>query len=1631
MLKGIKISKIAFIISFFSLFFFGLVTNVEAYCYCSGSSKVCYSGCEAYTNIRTCTTGCPGGLYCYDTNGTSLGVYCCDYKTTTNCSCGCSGGSCNTCCTPSTSCNCSPLSSSSTSYGSKTVTCSNGCGGTASSTCWCTGNCTPQSCPSGTSESGTHGTYATYTCTNECNKSNSRTCKCISACTPTSCPTGTTETNTGDSYSSYSCTNMCSESQTRNCYCSICTPPSCSSSGYSDTDLGCGQVSSALTPSCRNGQGAPDQLSKCDITYRTCYLPKYSITVNGNGGTCSPTSQSKCSGTASSAVTCSRSGYTFSGFTITSGSCSSFDSSTGVCSSVTQPITIQANWTVNLYPVTVITVEGNGGTCTPGTHTVPRGSPSQAQTCTRQGYTFSGFTITSGSCGGTFNSSTGVCSSVTQSITIKANWSINSYLVTVDAGGGTCSPGSHYVNYGNSSSAQTCSRAGYTCGFTITSGSCSSFDSSTGVCSSVTQPITIQANWTVNLYPVAEITVEGNGGTCTPGTHTVPSGSPSQAQTCTRQGYIFSGFTITSGSCSSFNTSTGVCSSTHTMTIKANWSINSYLVSVNGNGGTCSPGSHYVNSGSASSAQTCSRTGYTFSGFTITSGSCSSFNASTGVCSSVTQDLSIRANWSINSYYVSVSGNGGTCSPGSHYVDYGNPSSSQTCSRTGYTFSGFTITSGSCGGSFTSSTGVCSKVTGSIAIRANWQCIPISCNCSPLSSSSTPYGSKTVTCSDGCGGTTSRECWCTNNCTPQSCPSGTSESGTHGTYATYICTNECNKSSSRTCKCINACAPTSCPAGTTETNTGDNYSSYSCTNMCSESQTRSCYCKICTPLSCSSAGYNDTNLGYGQVPLEKTPSCRNGYNAPNYISKCDMTYRTCYCPSCLKQCPSSLANTGDSNLILSDFRECTNDCDVKPPEDQDDCYEILSDQPTESLVINKFSAQPNDFGFLSLTHTGDNKNIPRQGDLNDPLSPIKMVATYSDTTDGADDIEGMFVWFREEQYAGGLGTPVYISDIAEPKASANDSWGFMLRKNGTADWEPYVPSYQGENIFWTKAIYTTLLGYRVFYISGPNAKQMVEVTILNQPKKEGDNVTMEFSLRFSDSNGVLYNDPVAEGKYNIYLMGLDKFSFTPYDNYDINYGNFWSEGFKYYGQTNLSPFWQDNQLRYKDGLQTYARDWRNPLQTWTIDRMGPYIETFAFGIPEGNELEVHWNVNDDRSLYAVIGNIYTTAGPLSKEITLSTESANISLHDPHKFFLGEAVEENIGKINGDWAFKVKENIGSASNSGQIKIDVGDNTSGLLEVYLTVFDDAGNMSNKVITINIADWFATAGGVAYSAGGTNFSTKDILIDGPQILSLPYPSCNPGLSLDKADNSSELWAEGVNSNPESLVKSLVSKSYNITRYLGYKLTEGYYDYLKKEYIKNKQNVVDMGLEEVFPESPILSGSLNGICNNEPYCMFEYTGDLEVKGDAICDNRSVIFVGGNLTIDTPLKNTSDNQLSNKNGCMFVVKGNVTVKKGANMSSSSLGYDIIHGYILADGIITIDDERPKEGIIDGIYINGGLSSSYKGGVSIIINRHLRVEEKLTYPVLVIDYHPKYGVIAEKFFGRRGIIQSVEIGVKP
>jgi hypothetical protein len=222
------------------------------------------------------------------------------------------------------------------------------------------------------------------------------------------------------------------------------------------------------------------------------------------------------------------------------------------------------------------------------------------------------------------------------------------------------------------------------------------------------------------------------GGTLSFYTETVSDGSSNNPPTVTTNtGYTFDNFTITSGSCGgTFNSTTGSCSNvTSDMTIQANWTLNSYTVTYTRNpiaGGSLSFYSQSVNHGSSATGPTVTtNSGYTFSNFTITNGSCAgTFTSSTGTCSSVTGNMTIQANWTLNSYTVTYTRNpiaGGSLSFYSQSVDHGSSATGPTVTtNSGYTFTNFTITSGSCAGTFTSSTGTCSSVTGAMTIQANW-----------------------------------------------------------------------------------------------------------------------------------------------------------------------------------------------------------------------------------------------------------------------------------------------------------------------------------------------------------------------------------------------------------------------------------------------------------------------------------------------------------------------------------------------------------------------------------------------------------------------------------------------------------------------------------------------------------------------------------------------------------------------------------------------------------------------------------------------------------------------------------------------------------------------------------------------
>ncbi len=780
------------------------------------------------------------------------------------------------------------------------------------------------------------------------------------------------------------------------------------------------------------------------------------------------------------------------------------------------------------------------------------------------------------------------------------------------------------------------------------------------------------------------------------------------------------------------------------------------------------------------------------------------------------------------------------------------------------------------------------------------------------------------------------------------CIGGTSGMTCDGTRTSCPCCD----TSTRACDDCTPGTPT-CPANTTTTNTGDLWKKLEiccdngdgCDDNCNS---KSCYCYLCTLPDCDPLKNDD--IGWGDYPQYK--SCQNTPIDGN----CSTRYRTCYCeePPALPACPSPLLESnpvGAPNMILPNFKYTFNICDVYK---YGDCYEPVSSQPVETLVIDNDPA--NGYGFLSNTHTGIPQLTTNSGNLNEP---VKMIASYTDIN-GANDIEALGVWFRDQSLTGEVNTPIWISTTAAPDAPANNSWGFMMVKEGGV-WVPYVPSWAVDPAVWTKAMYDDI--NRSFMIPGPNRGNMVEVRItspISPISPLGNTVTMEFSLRFSDPS--ILTESVSQTTYDVLLMGLDTFSFTPYNNYTFPVSENWRTTVQDNPATPQIDYWPVNKLRYRSEpavAQTYARDWAfsNPSagwmgNKWTVDKIAPTIQ-FINNTPSissviGNTIKIEWQATDEKSLYSIVGNIYTTASLADVgDISIIQASSGVTL----KYGLGGTFSPTlstslggvIGNLDTGWAFRVDPNMGTASHTGSITINIGENREGILIFYLTAFDDAGNVSmpqydQSIFDIN--DWLVTDGGLVYSLDGSTFSTKTFTEDPGWAGILPPIGDSGSLLYNLADLSSELFAQGQSStSPSSLVNSPFTKSYNIKNYPQTKVTS-FYDNFLRAYERDKTKM--SSLIEISPATSTIESNLNGTgaCGgqNQEFCVLKVPGNLSVnasKETFICNRKAAIFVEGNLTISPDVRNHQVKQ-DDSLGCIFIVKGDVIISEGSNASSKN-----------------------------------------------------------------------------------------------
>lgn len=320
--------------------------------------------------------------------------------------------------------------------------------------------------------------------------------------------------------------------------------------------------------------------------------------------------------------------------------------------------------------VYTITFNANGGTLTSGAATVTAISGTTFSAVAKPTYVKPGHTFSHWSAGAPSDTAIADSTTITDNITVYANWTATKCQITFNPNGGTRVGGgaiTQNVDYGASATVPIVTRNGYT------------FAGWEGVYQNVTQSATVTAKWTAVNYTVS---FNVNGGILAGGTitATVGAGTPFSAVTkpsITRTGYAFSYYSTDAAGNYPLLDSAQITANT---TAYAQWKINSYIVTYNPAGGELASGAlvQVVKHGGSAEAPIVTRVGYTFAGWS-------------DISTSITANREISARWTPNTYTVTYDVNDGsliygsltaTVESGTSFAAISRP----TIERAGYTF---------------------------------------------------------------------------------------------------------------------------------------------------------------------------------------------------------------------------------------------------------------------------------------------------------------------------------------------------------------------------------------------------------------------------------------------------------------------------------------------------------------------------------------------------------------------------------------------------------------------------------------------------------------------------------------------------------------------------------------------------------------------------------------------------------------------------------------------------------------------------------------------------------------------------------------------------------------------------------
>ena len=250
---------------------------------------------------------------------------------------------------------------------------------------------------------------------------------------------------------------------------------------------------------------------------------------------------------------------------------------------------------------------------------------------------------------------------------------IKSYTVTFETGNETVIQPQTVVEGGKVTKPSDLTRTGYT--FDGWYDGDTKFDFSTAI----TKNYDLKAKWTLNTY---QVTFDSDGGT--PASYDAKSANYNGTITAptepTKTGYTFQGWYDGD---TKFEFTTAI---TKNYELKAKWTINTYQVTFDSDGGT--PTSYDAKSvdynGTITAPADPTKTGYTFQGW---------YDGDTKFefTTAITKNYDLKAKWTLNTYQVTFDSDGGT--PASYDAKSVNHNGTITAptepTKTGYTFGGW------------------------------------------------------------------------------------------------------------------------------------------------------------------------------------------------------------------------------------------------------------------------------------------------------------------------------------------------------------------------------------------------------------------------------------------------------------------------------------------------------------------------------------------------------------------------------------------------------------------------------------------------------------------------------------------------------------------------------------------------------------------------------------------------------------------------------------------------------------------------------------------------------------------------------------------------------------------------------